>query len=64
MGFFYITGAILYAGRVPERLFPGKCDYLFQSHQIFHLLVNLSAFFHYLGLRELSLNVMRNQCKI
>jgi len=64
MGFFYIAGAILYAGRIPERFVPGKCDYIFQSHQIFHLLVNLSAFFHYLGIREFSEHVIRFQCKI
>ena len=26
MGVLYITGAILYATRVPERFFPGKCN--------------------------------------
>jgi len=28
MGFLYISGALLYALRVPERFFPGKCDLL------------------------------------
>ena len=26
MGILYITGALLYAGRIPERFFPGKVD--------------------------------------
>lgn len=26
MGAMYITGAGLYAARIPERYFPGKCD--------------------------------------
>ena len=26
MGVLYIIGAIMYATRVPERWFPGKCD--------------------------------------
>lgn len=26
MGAMYITGAGLYAARIPERFFPGKCD--------------------------------------
>ena len=26
MGALYIIGALLYAGRIPERYFPGKCD--------------------------------------
>ena len=26
MASLYITGAILYAVRIPERFFPGKCD--------------------------------------
>ena len=27
MGFLYVCGALLYASRIPERFFPGKCDY-------------------------------------
>jgi len=28
MGAMYVTGALLYAFRIPERWFPGKFDYL------------------------------------
>ncbi|XP_071964890.1 adiponectin receptor protein-like isoform X2 [Antedon mediterranea] len=50
MGSLYIGGAVLYAARIPERLFPGKCDIWFQSHQIFHIMVIAAAFVHYHGL--------------
>ncbi|KAJ1648757.1 hypothetical protein IWQ61_009946 [Dispira simplex] len=49
MGFFYILGAFLYAAKIPERWWPGKFDYWFHSHQIFHVLVILAAVFHYIG---------------
>ncbi|XP_033108764.1 adiponectin receptor protein-like isoform X2 [Anneissia japonica] len=54
MGALYIGGAVLYAVRVPERLFPGKCDIWFQSHQIFHVMVIAAAFVHYHGLNVMA----------
>ncbi|CAK5261885.1 unnamed protein product [Mycena citricolor] len=45
----YIAGALLYANRIPERLAPGKFDYLFASHQIFHCCVVAAATAHYAG---------------
>ncbi|KAI9507590.1 hemolysin-III related-domain-containing protein [Russula earlei] len=42
-GIMYITGAVLYAHRIPERLAPGRFDYYFSSHQIFHVFVILAA---------------------
>ncbi|XP_070543572.1 adiponectin receptor protein 1-like isoform X2 [Ptychodera flava] len=54
MATMYITGAILYAVRVPERFFPGKCDIVFQSHQIFHVLVVAAAFVHYHGISNMA----------
>lgn len=56
MGALYLTGALLYATRVPERFLPGKCDIWFQSHQIFHLLVVVAAFVHYHGITEMALH--------
>uniref|UniRef100_A0AAY4BAI5 Adiponectin receptor 1a n=2 Tax=Denticeps clupeoides TaxID=299321 RepID=A0AAY4BAI5_9TELE len=53
MGAMYITGAGLYAARIPERFFPGKCDIWFQSHQIFHVLVVAAAFIHFYGISNL-----------
>lgn len=40
-------GAFIYACRWPERLKPGRFDYLFNSHQLFHLAVVIAAFVHY-----------------
>lgn len=54
MGLLYILGAVIYALRVPERYFPGKCDIWFQSHQIFHVLVLAAAFVHYHGISEMA----------
>ncbi|XP_077988949.1 adiponectin receptor protein 1-like isoform X4 [Glandiceps talaboti] len=54
MGAMYIIGAVLYAVRVPERYFPGKCDIVFQSHQIFHVLVVAAAFIHYHGISNMA----------
>merc|ERR1712071_357177 len=63
MGALYILEALLYAGRIPERYFPGKCDIWFQSHQIFHVLVIAAAFVHYQGLSEMALyRLTNNQC--
>jgi adiponectin receptor len=49
-GVLYITGAGLYAGRIPEKLHPGKYDKFFSSHQIFHVLVVAAAASHLKGL--------------
>jgi len=47
MGGLYILGALLYGARIPERfLAPGSCNLVFQSHQIFHLLVVAAALLH------------------
>ncbi|XP_073815888.1 adiponectin receptor protein-like [Musca autumnalis] len=55
MGIFYISGALLYAFRIPERWFPGKCDLWFQSHQIFHVLVVAAAFVQYHSISQISI---------
>lgn len=49
-GFLYILGAVIYAARVPEKLWPGKFDILGSSHQIFHTLVVFAAISHLMGL--------------
>lgn len=53
MGVLYILGASLYAARIPERFFPGKCDLFLHSHQIFHVLVTAAALVHYYGINVL-----------
>jgi len=52
----YVTGACLYAARIPERLAPGLFDIWFQSHQLFHVFVVLAACVHYYGICVLSHN--------
>lgn len=60
MAVLYLSGALLYACRIPERFFPGKCDYWFHSHQIFHILVIAAAMVHYRGISELALHRLSN----
>ncbi|VDK17320.1 unnamed protein product [Anisakis simplex] len=55
MGLLYLTGAAVYASRTPERCFPGKCDLLFQSHQLFHMFVVVAAFVHFHGICEMAM---------
>ncbi len=50
----YLIGALLYAARIPERIFPGKFDIWFQSHQIFHVFVVAAAYVHYHGITKLA----------
>ena len=47
------TGAILYACRFPERMFPGKFDLAFSSHQLFHVCVVVAAAIHYKAIFQL-----------
>jgi adiponectin receptor len=49
-GALYITGAGIYAARIPEKWAPGKYDIWGSSHQIFHVLVVLAAASHCVGL--------------
>ncbi|XP_054165789.1 adiponectin receptor protein-like [Oppia nitens] len=46
-GMVYVLGAVIYALRIPEKYFPGKCDLWPQSHQIFHSLVTIGALIHF-----------------
>ncbi|KAK1910857.1 hypothetical protein P3342_008737 [Pyrenophora teres f. teres] len=43
LGLFHGSGAALYASRVPERWWPGRCDVVGSSHQVMHVLVVLGA---------------------
>jgi len=54
MAVLYITGAIIYALRIPERIWPGKFDIWCSSHQIFHMFVLAAAFVHYHGISEIA----------
>ncbi|VDN04706.1 unnamed protein product [Thelazia callipaeda] len=52
MGVLYISGAVLYATRTPERCFPGKFDLWLQSHQLFHMFVIAAALVHFYGISK------------
>lgn len=43
----YLTGAVLYAAKIPERWFPGVFDYVGGSHNIWHVAVLGGILFHY-----------------
>jgi len=43
----YGLGLLLFASKFPECVFKGKFDYLFHSHQLFHICVFGGAFFHH-----------------
>nr|XP_019048988.1 hypothetical protein I302_02768 [Kwoniella bestiolae CBS 10118]OCF27918.1 hypothetical protein I302_02768 [Kwoniella bestiolae CBS 10118] len=52
-GGIYILGACVYATRYPEKLYPGKFDTYFSSHQIFHSLVVVGCICQYIALRKM-----------
>ncbi|KAF7490182.1 Adiponectin receptor protein [Sarcoptes scabiei] len=50
----YVTGVLFYALRIPERFSPGKFDFYFHSHHLFHIFVLLAAICHLRGLTSLA----------
>lgn len=48
----YLTGAIIYASRIPEKWWPGLFDYAGGSHNIWHLAVLGGILFHYTAMME------------
>lgn len=59
MGALYLIGTTLYALRIPERYFPGKCDIWWHSHQLFHVFVSAATLVHFYGISELANFVKR-----
>jgi len=55
MAALYITGAVLYGARIPERFMQGRCDLWVQSHQIFHALVVAGALVQFYGMKSAAL---------
>jgi adiponectin receptor len=49
----YMTGACLYASKVPERFCPGWFDYVGCSHNIWHVAVLGGIVFHYLAMQTM-----------
>ncbi|KAK5108271.1 hypothetical protein LTR62_008655 [Meristemomyces frigidus] len=48
----YFVGAVLYAGKVPERFLPGWFDYVGASHNIWHFAVLGGILFHYSAMQR------------
>ena len=48
----YLGGAVLYAGKIPERWWPGMFDYFGGSHNIWHLAVLGGILFHYSAMHD------------
>ncbi|KAI9492618.1 hemolysin-III related-domain-containing protein [Zychaea mexicana] len=48
--FFYVSGALVFGLRWPERSFPGRCDIWFQSHTIFHILCLCAMIAYYFAM--------------
>nr|CCA17357.1 adiponectin receptor protein putative [Albugo laibachii Nc14] len=49
MGALYVSGAVIYATRFPERFYPGRFDVWFSSHQLWHICVVAAALVHFLN---------------
>ena len=49
----YITGAVLYAAKCPERWCPGVFDYFGCSHNIWHIAVLGGIIFHYTAMQAM-----------
>jgi len=50
--FVYLTGAFIYASKVPERWCPGMFDYVGGSHNLWHIAVLGGILFHYTAMQE------------
>jgi adiponectin receptor len=49
----YMTGALMYASKVPERFCPGWFDYVGCSHNIWHVAVLGGIVFHYMAMQTM-----------
>ncbi|KAF1998083.1 adiponectin receptor protein 1 [Amniculicola lignicola CBS 123094] len=49
----YLTGAVLYASKIPERWSPGKFDYVASSHNLWHVAVLGGILFHYTAMQDM-----------
>ncbi|KJZ77864.1 hypothetical protein HIM_02501 [Hirsutella minnesotensis 3608] len=54
--FVYLSGAIVYGSKIPERWFPGVFDYIGGSHNLWHAAVLGGILFHYVAMQEFFAN--------
>lgn len=52
MAALYIAGVLIYIARVPERFYPGKFDFVGNSHNIWHCFVLSAAVMHFVASLE------------
>uniref|UniRef100_A0A3Q3XGT8 Uncharacterized protein n=1 Tax=Mola mola TaxID=94237 RepID=A0A3Q3XGT8_MOLML len=64
---FFLSSAFFFTCPVVERCFPGRCDFMGQSHQLFHVLIACctlsqihASYLDYVGRRELYLRLHRS----
>ena len=63
--FVYLAGAVVYAGKVPERWLHGRFDYVGGSHNIWHVAVLGGILFHYSAMQTFFLAAFergRHEC--
>ena len=61
-GISYVSGALMYINRIPERFKPGNFDIFGSSHQIFHCLIVVGVITHYLGCLDSYYYRIENSC--
>ena len=60
----YVSGALLYLIRFPEKYYPGKFDFFGSSHQLLHIAVLIAVFFHYIGSLDAYYSRFNNLCQL
>ena len=60
--FLYALGLFFYATRIPEKIWKGRFNYIFSSHQIFHLFTILAGFVTYYGIIKTHKSALNITC--
>lgn len=63
----YLTGAFVYASKIPERWYPGCFDYVGGSHNLWHVAVLGGILFHYSAMQEffsIAFRQAKNGCPV
>ncbi|KAJ9157305.1 Progestin/adipoQ receptor family protein [Pleurostoma richardsiae] len=55
----YVTGAVVYASKIPERWCPGMFDYFGGSHNLWHIAVLGGILFHYTAMQAFFADAFR-----
>ena len=62
--FVYLVGACVYAGKIPERWWPGRFDYIGGSHNLWHLAVLGGILFHYMAMQDFFAGAFRRRAHV